>query len=145
MSPEHYILIPEANHSPKITEMIKRGTIQEGKSYPMDMTPTVYHPLNFSPSHKWMLHLTNNDLVILEQGEFSESFTTLKNWRNLQISKLTGDSPNEHLIEYINYLTHHLLLIKEDLIKNPHKDGDISEESQIIGEQIKIIKEKLSK
>jgi hypothetical protein len=143
MSPNHYILIPGANHSPKIKQMIEKGIIQEGKSYPIDRTPTLYDPLNFSPSHKWMLHLTNNDLVILEMGEFSESFTTIQNWRHLQICKLTEEPSNQPLIEYINYLTHHLLIIKEELIKNPLKDHDILEESQIIGNQIKIIKEKL--
>lgn len=150
MSPNHYILIPRANHSPKIIEMIKKGTIQEGKSYPIDKTPTMYDPLTYTPSHKWILIINlanpdNADLesVIIETKELEQSFSTLQNWRNLQISKLTGDLPNRHLIEYINYLNHHLLIIKEELIKNPLKDQDISEESQIIGEQIKIIKEKL--
>ena len=144
MSPEHYILIPRANHSPKIIEMIKRGTIQEGKSYPIDKTPTMYDPLTYTPSHKWILIINQpGQSVIIETKELEQSFSTIQNWRNLQISKLTGDIPNRHLIEYINYLTHHLLIIKEELIKNPLKDADISEETQIIGEQIKIIKEKL--
>lgn len=144
MSPEHYILIPRANHSPKIIEMIKRGNIQEGKSYPIDKTPTMYDPLTYTPSHKWILIINQpGQSVIIETKELEQSFSTIQNWRNLQISKLTGDIPNRHLIEYINYLTHHLLIIKEELIKNPLKDADISEETQIIGEQIKIIKEKL--
>lgn len=144
MSPEHYILIPGANHSPKIIEMIKRGNIQEGKSYPIDKTPTMYDPLTYTPSHKWILIINQpGQSVIIETKELEQSFSTIQNWRNLQISKLTGDIPNRHLIEYINYLTHHLLIIKEELIKNPLKDADISEETQIIGEQIKIIKEKL--
>jgi len=143
MSPEHYILIPRANHSPKIIEMIKRGNIQEGKSYPIDKTPTMYDPLTYTPSHKWILINQPGQSVIIETKELEQSFSTIQNWRNLQISKLTGDIPNRHLIEYINYLTHHLLIIKEELIKNPLKDADISEETQIIGEQIKIIKEKL--
>ena len=142
MSPNHFILIPRAPHSSKIIEMIEKGIIEEGKSYPIDKTPTMYDPLTYTPSHKWLLHL-NNKSVIIETKELEESFSTLQNWRNLQISKLTGDIPNRALIEYINYLNHHLLIIKEELIKNPLKDQDISEESQIIGEQIKLIKEKL--
>jgi len=142
MSPEHYILIPGATHSPKIKQMIREGIIGEGKSYPIDKTPTMYDPQTFNPQHKWLLHL-NNKSVIIETTELEQSFSTLQNWRNHQISKLTGDLPNQHLIEYINYLTHHLLIIKEELIKNPLKDHDISEESQIIGNQIKTIKEKL--
>ena len=144
MSPNHYILIPGAPHSPKIIEMIKKGTIQEGKSYPIDKTPTMYDPLTYAPSHKWILIINlPGQSVIIETKELEQSFSTLQNWRNHQISKLTGDLPNQHLIEYINYLTNHLLIIKEELIKNPLKDHDISEESQIIGEQIKLIKEKL--
>lgn len=142
MSPHHYILIPGAPHSPKIKQMISEGIIGEGKSYPIDRTPIMYDPLTYAPSHKWLLHL-NNKSVIIETPELEQSFSTLQNWRNHQISKLTGDLPNRHLIEYINYLNHHLLIIKEELIKNPLKDQDISEESQIIGEQIKLIKEKL--
>jgi hypothetical protein len=142
MSPEHYILIPGATHSPKIKQMIREGLIQESKPYPIDKTPIMYDPLTYAKSHKWLLRL-NNKSVIIETPELQTSFATLQNWRNLQISKLTGDLPNEHLIEYINYLTHHLLIIKEELIKKPLKDADISEESQIIGEQIKLIKEKL--
>ena len=122
--------------------MISEGIIGEGKSYPIDKTPTMYDPLTYAPSHKWLLHL-NNKSVILETPELEQSFSTLQNWRNLQISKLTGDIPNRALIEYINYLTNHLLIIKEELIKNPLKDHDISEETQIIGNQIKTIKEKL--
>ena len=142
MSPQHYILIPGANHSPKIIEMIKRGTIQEGKSYPIDKTPSI--PNTYQPLNRWILIINQpGQSVIIETPELQTSFATLQNWRNLQISKLTGDLPNEHLIEYINYLTHHLLIIKEELIKKPLKDADISEESQIIGNQIKLIKEKL--
>jgi hypothetical protein len=144
MSPHHYILIPGAPHSPKIKQMISEGIIGEGKSYPIDRTPIMYDPLTYAPSHKWLLHLTlNNKSVIIETNELEQSFSTLQNWRNLQISKLTGDLPNQHLIEYINYLTNHLLIIKEELLKNPLKDHDISEETQIIGNQIKTIKEKL--
>jgi hypothetical protein len=124
--------------------MIREGIIVEGKSYPIDKTPTMYDPQTFNPQHKWLLHLTlNNKSVIIETNELEQSFSTLQNWRNLQISKLTGDLPNQHLIEYINYLTNHLLIIKEELLKNPLKDHDISEETQIIGNQIKTIKEKL--
>ena len=144
MSPQHYILIPGATHSPKIKQMISEGIIVEGKSYPIDKTPTMYDPLTLAPSHKWILIINQpGKSIIIETTELEQSFSTLQNWRNHQISKLTGDLPNQHLIEYINYLTHHLLIIKEELIKNPLKELDISEESQIIGNQIKIIKEKL--
>ena len=102
MSPEHYILIPRALHSPKIIEMIKRGNIQEGKSYPIDKTPTMYDPLTYTPSHKWILINQPGQSVIIETKELEQSFSTIQNWRNLQISKLTGDIPNRHLIEYIN-------------------------------------------
>ena len=142
MTPQHYILITGANHSPKIIEMIKRGTIQEGKSYPIDKTPSMYDPNTYQPLNRWLLVL-NQHTTIIENIEFETSFTTLQNWRNLQISKLTGDLPNVHLIEYLNYLNTQLLIIKEELIKKPLKDADISEESQIIGNQIKLIKEKL--
>lgn len=143
MSPQLYILIPESTHSPKILQMIKDGILQEGKSYPIDKTPTMYDPHTYQPLHKWMLAL-NQHTTIIENTEFEKSFTTLQNWRNLQISKLTGDIPNRHLIEYINYLNTHLLIIKEELLKNPMKDSDISEESEIIGQQIKRIKDKLN-
>ena len=144
MSPEHYILIPNANHSPKIHQLIKEGQISEGKSYPIDKSPTMYDPNTYQTLHKWMLSLTlSNKSVIIENIEFETSFTQLQNWRNIQISKLTGELPNEPLIEYINYLTTHLIQIKEELIKNPMKDSDITEESETIGKQLKRIKEKL--
>jgi hypothetical protein len=144
MSPNHYILIPEALHSPKIFQMIKEGLITEGKSYPIDKTPTMYDPMTYQPEHKWMLRLLpTNKSVIIETTELQTSFTTLQNWRNQQISKLTGESPNQPLIEYINYLTHHLLIIKKELIENPLKDSDITEQIETIGKEIKTIKEKL--
>jgi hypothetical protein len=141
MSPNHFILIPNALHSPKILQLIKEGSIIEGKSYPIDKTPVLYDPQTYQPSHRWMLFFGKS--ILIEQEEMEESFTTLQNWRNLQISKLTDELPNQHLIEYINYLNHHLLFIKEELIKNPLKDTDVTEESEIIGRQIKKIKEKL--
>jgi hypothetical protein len=143
MSPHLYILIPESTHSPKILQMIKDGILQEGKSYPIDKTPTMYDPQTYQPLHKWMLAL-NQHTTIIENIEFEKSFTTLQNWRNLQISKLTGEIHNAPLIEYLNYLNTHLLIIKEELIKNPLKDTDVTEESEIIGQQIKKIKEKLN-
>ena len=143
MSPQHYILIPKATHSPKILQMIKDGILQEGKSYPIDKTPTMYDPNTYQPLNKWMLVL-NQHTTIIESIEFETSFTTLQNWRNLQISKLTGEIPNGPLIEYLNYLNTHLLIIKEELLKNPMKDSDITEESEIIGQQIKRIKDKLN-
>jgi hypothetical protein len=103
----------------------------------------MYDPQTYQPLHKWMLAL-NQHTTIIENIEFEKSFTTLQNWRNLQISKLTDELPNQHLIEYINYLNHHLLFIKEELIKNPLKGTDVTEESEIIGQQIKKIKEKLN-
>ena len=142
MSPQHYILIPKATHSPKILQMIKDGILQEGKSYPIDKTPTMYDPNTYQPLNKWMLVL-NQHTTIIESIEFETSFTTLQNWRNLQISKLTGEIPNGPLI-YLNYLNTHLLIIKEELLKNPMKDSDITEESEIIGQQIKRIKDKLN-
>lgn len=143
MSPQHYILIPKATHSPKILQMIKDGILQEGKSYPIDKTPTMYDPNTYQPLNKWLLVL-NQHTTIIENIEFETSFTTLQNWRNLQISKLTGEIPNGPLIEYLNYLNTHLLIIKEELLKNPMKDSDITEESEIIGQQIKRIKDKLN-
>jgi hypothetical protein len=142
MSPNHFILIPNALHSPKILQLIKEGSIIEGKSYPIDKTPVLYDPQTYQPSHRWMLFFGKS--ILIEQEEMEESFTTLQNWRNLQISKLTDELPNQHLIEYINYLNHHLLFIKEELIKNPLKGTDVTEESEIIGQQIKKIKEKLN-
>ena len=104
----------------------------------------MYDPQTLQALHKWILIINQpGQSVIIENIEFETSFTTLQNWRNLQISKLTGDLPNVHLIEYLNYLNTQLLIIKEELIKKPLKDADISEESQIIGNQIKLIKEKL--
>ena len=82
MSPQHYILIPESNHSPKIKQMIEKGIIVEGKSYPIDRTPTMYDPQTFNPQHKWLLHL-NNKSVIIETEELEQSFSTLQNWRNI--------------------------------------------------------------
>jgi len=145
MSPHHFILIPKSNHSPKIHQLIEEGLITEGKSYPIDKTPTMYDPMTYQPEHKWMLILNTptNKSVIIETTEFETSFTTLQNWRNQQISKLTGEIPNQPLIEYINYLTHHLLIIKKELIENPLKDHDITEQIETIGEEIKTIKEKL--
>jgi hypothetical protein len=140
MIPTHFILL-NGKHSPKITTLIEEGHLIPGKSYPIDKTPIMYDPQTYQPSHKWMLFFGKT--VLIEQEEMEESFTTLQNWRNLQISKLTDELPNQHLIEYINYLNHQLLSIKEELIKNPNKDSDIFEESEIIGKQIASIKEKL--
>jgi len=142
MSEQHYILIPHTNHSPKIEELIKKGLLEIGKSYPIHRTPTMYDPKTFTPIHRWIVTL-NSQTILIEKEELEQSFSTLQNWRNFQISKLTGETPNTHLIEYINYLTQHLLIIKKELIKNPLKDHNITQESEIIGKQIKIIKEKL--
>jgi len=95
MSPQLYILIPESTHSPKILQMIKDEILQEGKSYPIDKTPTMYDPKTDQPLHKWMLAL-NQHTTIIENIEFEKSFTTLQNWRNLQISKLTGEINTTH-------------------------------------------------
>jgi hypothetical protein len=151
MSEQHYILIPHTNHSPKIEELIKKGLLKIGKSYPIHRTPTMYDPKTFTPVHRWIVTLCNvvnssnipYRTILIEKEELEQSFSTLQNWRNHQISKLTGELPNTHLIEYINYLTQHLLIIKKELIKNPLKDHNITQESEIIGKQIKIIKEKL--
>jgi hypothetical protein len=145
MSPQLYILIPESTHSPKILQMIKDGILQEGKSYPIDKTPIMYDPQTLQPLHKWILIINQpGQSVIIENIEFETSFTTLQNWRNSQICKLTNELPNEPLIEYLNYLTKHLLIMKAELIKNPLLTSDITEESEIIGQQIKKIKEKLN-
>jgi hypothetical protein len=133
--PQHYILIPESNHSPKILQLIKEGLITPGKSYPIDKTPTMYDPQTYRPYYKWMLTLNiqTNKSVIIENTDLEQSFITLQNWRNIQISKLTDELPNQPLIEYIDYLMSNLLIIKEELTKNPLKDDDITEESEIIG------------
>ena len=91
MAPKHYILIPNGQHSTKIIQLIKNGQLIEGKSYSLDRTPTIYD--------------LNSGIMRIENKEFEESFTTLQNWRNIQICKLTNELPNQHIIEYINYLT----------------------------------------
>lgn len=145
MISQHYILIPDKKHSSKIKDLIKEGLLITGKSYPIDKTPTMYDPQTYQPTHKWMLVLNTDKYkaIIIEDDEFRESFTSLQNWRNIQISKLTGELPNQPLIEYLNYLNTQVLLIKEELIKNSSIDTDITTESEIIGQQIKQIKEKL--
>jgi hypothetical protein len=139
---QHYILIPSQYHSNKILKLINENQIQIGKSYPINTTPTIIDPITFKPHTRFIIIL-NKKSILIEKEELEQSFSTLQNWRNLQISKLTGEPPNTHLIEYINYLTQHLLIIKKELIKNPLKDHNITQESEIIGKQIKIIKEKL--
>jgi hypothetical protein len=145
MIPQHYILIPNKKHSSKIKDLIEEGLLITGKSYPIDKTPTLYDPQTYRPTNKWMLVLNPDKYkaIIIEDDEFRESFTSLQNWRNIQISKLTGELPNQPLIEYLNYLNTQVLLIKEELIKNSSIDTDITIESEIIGQQIKGIKEKL--
>lgn len=142
MTDQHYILIPSQYHSNKILQLIKENQIQIGNSYPISKSPIMYDPITFNPCHRWILHYKNKAIKI-EKEEFEQSFSTLQNWRNIQISKLTGELPNVHLIEYIDYLSHQLLIIKKELIEKPLKDSDITEESEIIGKQIKQIKDKL--
>lgn len=140
---QHYILIPSQYHSNKILKLIYENQIQIGKSYPINTTPTMYDPITFKPHTRFIIIL-NNKSILIEKEELEQSFSTLQNWRNLQISKLTGEIPNEPLIEYINYLQENLTIIKKELIENPLKDSDIIEETEIIGKQIIQIKDKLN-
>jgi len=140
---QHYILIPSQYHSNKILKLIYENQIQIGKSYPINTTPTMIDPITFKPHTRFIIIL-NNKSILIEKEELEQSFSTLQNWRNLQISKLTGEIPNEPLIEYINYLQENLTIIKKELIENPLKDSDIIEETEIIGKQIIQIKDKLN-
>jgi hypothetical protein len=140
---QHYILIPSQYHSNKILKLINETQIQIGKSYPINTTPTMYNPITFEPHTRFIIIL-NKKSILIEKEELEQSFSTLQNWRNLQISKLTGEIPNEPLIEYINYLQENLTIIKKELIENPLKDSDIIEETEIIGKQIIQIKDKLN-
>jgi hypothetical protein len=140
---QHYILIPSQYHSNKILKLIYENQIQIGKSYPINTTPTIIDPITFKPHTRFIIIL-NKKSILIEKEELEQSFSTLQNWRNLQISKLTGEIPNEPLIEYINYLQENLTIIKKELIENPLKDSDIIEETEIIGKQIIQIKDKLN-